>query len=80
MRRRNEQLIKSLGKAVKETRTDLGMTQVQLAKEAELQRKDIDLYEKGLKEPRVSTFLKLHEVFAQRSSSWMWHINQIFRI
>ena len=80
MRHSNEKLIKSLGKAVKETRTDLGMTQVQLAKEAELQRKDIDLYEKGLKEPRVSTFLKLHEVFVQRSSSWMWHINQIFRI
>ena len=80
MRRRNEQLIKSLGKAVKETRTDLGMTQVQLAKEAELQRKDIDLYEKGLKEPRLSTFLKLNEVFVQRSSSWMGHINQIFRI
>ena len=79
MRRRNEKLIKALGKAVKETRTELGMTQAALAKAAGLKTKDIDLYEKGLKELRINTFLKLYEVFALRSSSWIERVDEVFK-
>lgn len=79
MRRRNEKRIKALGKALKKTRTELGMTQAEMAKAAALPTKDIDLYEKGLKEARLSTFLKLYEVFAQRSPSCLRQINEVFR-
>lgn len=80
MRHRNEKLIKALGKAIKETRTELGMTQAALAKAAALKTKDIDLYEKGLKEPRIRTFLILHAVFAKKSPSWSEQMNEVFKI
>ena len=55
------------------------MTQAALAKAAAIKAKDIDLYEKGLKEPRISTFLKLYKVFASRFSSWMERVDEVFK-
>ena len=80
MRRRNKKLIKALGKAVKRTRTELGVTQAELAKAAALKTKDINLYEKGLKEPRIRTFLILYAVFAKKSPSWSEQVNEVFKI
>jgi transcriptional regulator with XRE-family HTH domain len=56
---RNALLVQALGVVLKERRQELGMTQEDLAGEAELDRAFITMMEAGKKQPSVSVFWKL---------------------
>lgn len=58
----------AFGKALKNKRKDLGLTQEELAYQAELQRNYISFLERGIYQPTITTIFKLSAALGCRPS------------
>ena len=76
-RYKDEDIRNAFGQALREKRQELGMTQEELAQKANLKRDAIHLYEEGLKEPWLSTVLKISKAFGKPPSSWIGRMDEI---
>lgn len=58
----------AFGKALKNKRKDMGLTQEELAHQAELQRNYISFLERGIYQPTITTIFKLSAALGCRPS------------
>lgn len=75
----DDAIVKAFGQAVKEKRIELGLTQAELARKADMKLEEISGYEQGSGDPRLSTVLKISRAFERLPSTWIGRMDEILK-